>query len=275
MLREIVIIDEDLCDGCGECIPACAEGALRIVDGKARLAADRLCDGMGACLGHCPQGAIRIEHREAEGFDEAAVQQHLRSDGVATRSAEPAACPSGQLMAFGGNSGKNGGGCPGARFAQFSGKEGVSGAAPAGDGARVGQPSALTHWPVQLRLLPPTASVLRNARLLVAADCVPVACADFHSSMLRDHAVVIACPKLDDTSGYVEKLEMMIRENDLREIDVVRMEVPCCAGILQAVLEAHRRAGSEVPVSDSVVSIRGEVISRRRVVGEAPATTFA
>ena len=145
----------------------------------------------------------------------------------------------------------------------------MSGAATRDDELRAGQSSALTHWPVQLRLLPPTAPVLRGARLLVAADCVPVACADFHASMLQDHAVAIACPKLDDTRGYVEKLEVMIRENDLREIDVVRMEVPCCGGILHAVLEAHRRADSETPVSDIVVSIRGEVMSRRHVAGRA------
>jgi len=300
MLREIVIIDEALCDGCGLCVPACAEGALRIVDGKARLVSDRLCDGLGACLGHCPQGAIRIERREVEGFDESAVAGRAESRGHDPSPSQeeggvgvggsrlqpsPFPLPGREGGAVGRSQGgarispvasvpeaarpRNSHGCPGARFAQFTGKAGVSGAAPSGDDTRPGQPSALGHWPVQLRLLPPSAPVLRGARLLVAADCVPVAYADFHARMLRDHAVVIACPKLDDTRGYVEKLEALIRENGLREIDVVRMEVPCCGGILHAVLEARRRAESDVPVHDTVISIRGEVIARRRVGVEA------
>ncbi len=273
MLREIVTIDEDLCDGCGLCVPACQEGALQIVDGKARLAAERLCDGLGACLGHCPRGAIRIERRPAEAFDEQAVAAHRRADGAEPATTNPSAGLSAGPAIASSEVLKRNDGCPGSRFAQFDREVGVSGAAPAaGRGSRPGQPSALTHWPVQLRLLPPAAPVLRGARLLVAADCVAVAYGDFHSRLLPDHAVVIACPKLDDTRGYVEKLETMIRENNLPEITVARMEVPCCAGILHTVFEARRRAASDVPVNEVVISTRGQVIARRRIPGESAAT---
>jgi NAD-dependent dihydropyrimidine dehydrogenase PreA subunit len=248
MIREIVLIDEELCDGCGQCVPACHEGALQIVNGKARLVADRLCDGLGACLGHCPRGAIRVEKREADEFDLAAVAAQRQP------VSQPAACPSGP--AAGGH-----GGCPGSRMAQFDGRSRARAAAPASAAAE----SELTHWPVQLRLLPPGAPVLRGARLLICADCVPVAYAGFHADLLRDRAVVIACPKLDDTRGYVEKLAQMMALNDLAEVVVAHMEVPCCTGILMAALEARQMAGSQVPVIDVVIGTRGEVLSRRPV----------
>jgi NAD-dependent dihydropyrimidine dehydrogenase PreA subunit len=216
MIREMVSIDEELCDGCGECVPACEEGAIRIVDGKARLVSDNLCDGLGACLGHCPQGAIQIERREAAAFDEEAVRRN-------------AAVPQ----------------------------------------APVQQQSELTHWPVQIRLVPPTAPFLRGASLLVAADCVPVAYAGFHSELLRDHAVVIGCPKLDDVESYVEKLAEMIRLGGLSGLGVAHMEVPCCTGILRAVLEARQLAGSDIPVDDLTISIQGQLIERRRIPGWA------
>jgi NAD-dependent dihydropyrimidine dehydrogenase PreA subunit len=217
MIRTVVSIDEDLCDGCGECVPACEEGAIRVVEGKARLLSDSLCDGLGACLGHCPQGAIQTESREAAPFDEEAVRRHLAGP-------EPAASPA----------------------------------------------SALAHWPVQLRLLPATAPVLRGAHLLVAADCVPVAYAGFHSELLRGKAVVIGCPKLDDLGGYVEKLAEVIRYNDLASLTVAHMEVPCCTGILRAVLEARRLAGSDLPVDDLVVGIHGQLVERREILAGSP-----
>ena len=156
MLREIVTIDERLCDGCGLCVPACHEGALKIVDGKARLVADRLCDGLGACLGHCPRGAIKIEQKESEAFDEQAVAAHLRA-GESDSQEEPRACPASQMNVISAAASQHTG-CPGTRFAQFSGKEGVSGTACSRDrDASPGQPSALKHWPVQLRLLSPMA----------------------------------------------------------------------------------------------------------------------
>jgi ferredoxin len=212
VIRTVVSIKEELCNGCGECLPACEEGALQIVRGVAKLVSDSLCDGLGACLGSCPQGAINIEEREATPFDEAAVRRRIAET-------EATAPPT----------------------------------------------SELTHWPVQLQLVPATAPVLQGARLLVAADCVPVAYAGFHSELLRDRVVVIACPKLDDRHGRVEKLAEIIRQNDLSELSVAHMEVPCCTGILRAVLEARQLAKSQLAVDDLTISIRGQIIARRQI----------
>ncbi len=262
MIREIVTIDEELCDGCGLCVPSCHEGAIQIIDGKARLISDKLCDGLGACLGHCPRGAIRIERREAEEFDEQAVQRHLAGRPPAEeRRAEAAAggCPSARLSVFEPGAGAGGGGCPGARFAQFVSRGSDPNNITPFE-SREAPRSELTHWPIQLHLLPPTAPVLRGARLLVAADCVAVAYAGFQSQLLRGRVVVIACPKLDDTRGYVEKLEAMMRANDLAEVTVARMEVPCCGGIACMVREARERAGVEVEINEVIISTRGEVL---------------
>jgi len=260
MIREIVTIDEELCDGCGLCVPACHEGALQIINGKARLVADRLCDGLGACLGHCPKGAIRVERREADAFDEAAVVAHRAG---ATQRIVRAHGRAGGAFGMPPN-----GGCPGSRFAQFAAP--AREAAPQDAAAQTAgaYPSELTHWPVQLHLLSPHAPILRGARLLVAADCVPIAYAGFHAELLRGRAVVIACPKLDDTTGYVEKLAEMIAHNELRDVTVVHMEVPCCTGILHTVLEARRRAGVAVPVEEVVIGIRGDRLARRLVPDE-------
>ncbi len=267
MLREIVIIDEEKCDGCALCVPACHEGAIQIIDGKARLVDDRFCDGLGACLGHCPQDAIRIVQRKAVAFDEQAAMAHVRDTEAAGQQSAPAAPTGLQSTRLAESaSAPQAGGCPSARFAQLGGgrrrgnDDEPADAAPAGS-AR----SELTHWPIQLRLLPPFAPVLRGARLLVCADCVPFAYADFHSKMLRGRAVVIACPKLDETSGYVEKLAEIMRLNEPEEITVARMEVPCCSGILMSVLEARQRAGTHTPVCDAVLSVEGELLEERTV----------
>jgi ferredoxin len=236
VIREIVSIDAEVCDGCGLCVPACHEGALRIVDGKARLVSERLCDGLGACLGHCPRGAIRVEQREAAAFDASQV-----------------AAPPGPPFAA----------CPGSRPMQFKPQPAATGRPTSPVGAP--RASELTHWPVQLRLLAPTAPALQNARLLVVADCVPVAYADFHTDFLRGRAVVIACPKLDDTRGYVEKLAAMIAHNQLREITVVHMEVPCCTGILHAIVQARELAGADLAIEDVVIGINGLIVARRTI----------
>ena len=254
MIREIVTIDEELCDGCGLCVPACHEGAIRIVNGKAKLVADRLCDGLGACLGHCPQGAIKVERREADEFDEAAVA--IQVETPAPKHAL-AAC-AGTIPAAASEQPPLECGCPGTHLKMFSHADRADSPAPA-----TGRPSELTHWPVQLRLLPPQAPVLHGANLLVAADCVPVACPDFHTKLLRGRVVVIGCPKFDDLDDYVDRLEGMIRHNDLKEITVARMEVPCCGGILRAVLEARRRADSDIPINDVVIGTQGDVITRK------------
>ncbi len=247
MLREIVLIDEAKCDGCGLCIPACHEGALQIVGGKARLVADKLCDGLGACLGHCPKAAIRIIKRDTEGFDVHAVATHLRG-----RAAPP--LPVGVPRPVTATSG-----CPGSRLMQFP-TQVPPAAAPAEAAA-----SQLTHWPVKLRLLSPDAPVLRGASLLVAADCVPVACAEFQNKLLSGRAVLIGCPKFDDLALYTERLTHILRGNALREVVVARMEVPCCAGLLHAVSEARRRAGVTVPVYDVVVGVRGQLLTWQAV----------
>ena len=247
MLREIVKIDEDLCDGCGLCVPSCAEGALKIVDGKARLTSDQLCDGLGACLGECPQGAIKIERREADAFDEAAVQAATGSKpSEAHRVSMPqaeAALPHG--------------GCLGSRLRQFG-----KAATPMPDPGSGDEPaSELSHWPIQLGLLPPNAPVLREASLLIAADCVPVAYANFHGKLLRGRVVLIGCPKFDDVEGYTQKLTAIIQTNNLREIVVARMQVPCCMGIVAAVVEARRQAGIDVAIREVVIGVQGELVA--------------
>ena len=262
MIREIVTIDEELCDGCGLCVPACHEGAIRIVNGKAKLIADNLCDGLGACLGHCPQGAIKIERRQADEFDEAAVAAQAQTPAP---KHVPAAC-AGATPTVASEPPPLECGCPGTHLKMFSRSDRADSAA-----AAVGQPSELTHWPVQLRLLPPNAPILRGARLVVAADCVPVAYPDFHAKLLRGRAVVIGCPKFDDLESYVEKLTEMIRANALREIVVARMEVPCCNGIVYAVEEARRRANVEIRITEVVVGTRGEVLAERILPVEAVA----
>lgn len=255
MRREIVTIDESKCDGCGLCVPACHEGAIKIVGGKAKLIADRLCDGLGACLGHCPRGAIQIETRDADAFDEAAVAAHVTPPSVlpqAPRATQPAPAAAGQH-----------GGCPGSRMMRFDRP------APQPTSAPMESASELTHWPVQLGLLPPTAPVLHGARLLVAADCVPVAYAGFHQKLLRGRTVMIGCPKFDDLKGYAAKLTEIIARNELEEIVVARMEVPCCTGIATAVQFAREQAAVDVPVREVVVGTRGDVVSEREIPMEA------
>lgn len=263
MIREVVRIDEDKCNGCGLCVPACQEGAIRIVNGKARLVADRLCDGLGACLGHCPQGAITIERREADDFNKEAVAAHLGKEHGAAPEAPvstAAGCPGSQFQSLGGAS--PGGGCPSARYAEFGSPGVPKPSSVAGTGSVA---SELTHWPVKIRLLNPIAPVLQGASLLVAADCVPVAFPAFQSRLLRGHAVVIGCPKFDDVQAYADKLTAIIEHNELAEIVVAHMEVPCCNGLLMAVLEARRRAGRAVPIVDVVIGIQGDVLSRQEV----------
>ncbi len=253
MIREIVLIDEERCDGCGRCVPACHEGAIRIVDGKARLVSDDLCDGLGACLGHCPRGAITIERREAEAFEAPPIAS--RPTGAELASAARTDLRGGEAIARPAS-------CPSARFVSLETRP-RSSATPAGPlpAAPSGEASELTHWPVQLSLLPAGAPVLRGARLLVSADCVPVALPGFHERLLRGRAVVIGCPKFDDVSRYVAKLAEMIRANRLADILVARMEVPCCGALVAAVLEARRRSGEGVPVVEVVVGTRGQILS--------------
>ncbi len=236
-IRKIIEIDEELCTGCGECVPDCAEGSLEIVDGKARLAADRLCDGLGACLGACPTGALKIVEREADEFDEDAVRTFL--DEKKKKQDRP------------------GGGCPSARLTTLSPVSPCEAANVAG--TQTG--SALSHWPVQIRLIPPAAPFLENCDLLVAADCTAVSYAGIQRDFISGRVVMMGCPKFDDAGMYVDRFTEIFRTRKLKSLTILIMEVPCCAAMLQIIKKAHDNAGSSVPVRQVVVSTRGDIIN--------------
>ncbi len=238
--RQVIKIDQEKCDGCGLCVPSCAEGAIRIVNGKAQLLADKFCDGLGACLGECPQGALTVEAREADEFVGPAP-------GAAHGAAAPA--PQAEPEVFV---------CPGSRMQQFQ----RPAAAPAGG------ESALAHWPVKLRLVAPKAPFLKGAKLLVAADCAPFAAGDFHARFLQGKALVCGCPKFEDTAAQVEKLTAILKENDLQEITIVNMEVPCCFGLVQVVRQAMEAAGKHPPVTICTLSAAGQVLQQQKVWGK-------
>jgi len=264
--RTIVRIDEEKCTCCGLCIPNCAEGALQIIDGKAKLVSDRFCDGLGACLGHCPEDAIVITEREADEFDEEAVETHLHAKKEAKPG--PKAQPKSQAQPHPSHSF---GGCPGSRMMQFNAPEAGGEAKPV---AR--SQSTLSHWPVQLKLVPVNAPYFNNADLLIAADCVPFAYANFHQDFLKGKAVVVGCPKLDDIELYREKLTEIFKSNSIRSITVPYMEVPCCFGLVAAVEDALEVSGKNIPLKKVKIGIRGEVkpeeevFDRRRVQGMRP-----
>jgi Pyruvate/2-oxoacid:ferredoxin oxidoreductase delta subunit len=257
IVRNIVEIDEAKCDGCGLCVPSCEEGAIRIIDGKARVVSDTYCDGLGACLGHCPRDAISIVQRPAAAFDEAAVARHLQAS-VAPRqvSVSPAAPTPAHH------------GCPGSRSIQLQVLEPhlreplLSPALASAPAPAEPNPSRLTHWPVQLHLVSPNATFLRDADLLLVADCVPFAFADFHAQLLDGRPVAIGCPKLDDCQAYVQKLSQIIQVARVRSITVVHMEVPCCTGLLRIAQAAVQQTASDVPVYSTVVSVRGQLLTR-------------
>lgn len=233
MKRQIVKIDEEKCDGCGLCVTACIEGAIQIIDGKARLISEKYCDGLGACLGECPQGAITIEEREAEEFDEKAVDAHLKKIQQTNDKLHPH--PSG---------------CPSAKAMHWE--------ADTSSKSLVGcLPSMLSQWPIKLALVSPQAPYLDGADLIVTADCVPFAYANFHQDFLKGHAVVIGCPKLNDQHLYQQKLEEIFRQSNLKSIKVIHMEVPCCFGLQHLVKTALARSGKNVPLKQVVIGIKG------------------
>jgi ferredoxin len=253
-VRKIIEIDEELCDGCGNCVPSCAEGALQIIDGKARVIADMYCDGLGACLGDCPLGALKIIEREADEFDEEAVEELL-----AKKKQE---APNRQAPAFSG-------GCPSAKLQAFGTPEPA--AAPpradlfATDAADLEQ-SALSHWPVQIMLVPPTAPFLKGANLLVLADCVPVAFPTVHRDFIKGKAVLMGCPKLDNAEFYIEKFAQICKESGVKSITTVIMEVPCCGGLPMIVKKGMEMSGVDIPMEQVVISTRGQILDRRQVV---------
>ena len=255
-VRKIVKIDEDLCDGCGDCVPSCAEGAIQIIDGKAKLLAENLCDGLGACLGECPQGAITVEEREADEFDEVAVAKHLdqphggHGDPRPAPTSIPAMPPAG--------------GCPGSQIRQFAACPPPAAAPETAPGPNAPADSALRQWPVQLHLIPPTAPFLQGANLLLAADCAAFASGEFHPTHLADKALAIACPKLDNSQEvYREKLTAMIDAGGIDTLTVLIMEVPCCGGLAGVAREAAARASRKVPVKRLVMTVRGDVFDEQ------------
>jgi len=264
-LRELIRIDEEKCDGCAECVPACAEGAIAIVDGKARLVSEVYCDGMGACLGHCPQGAITVERVEAMAFDEAAVALHLAASRRRSSPRESMLPSIRQVATPVVHAQAQTGGCPGSRTMSWDA------AAPIGPSQSAPRPSELRQWPVQLHLLPPTAPYLRDAELLLAADCVAFAAGDFHRNFLAGRALAIACPKLDSHQEiYVEKLAAMIDAGGVRAVTVAIMQVPCCSGLLKLAQVAVAKASRPVPLSCLVVGVQGEILASGDVPTPAP-----
>ncbi len=243
IIRKIIQINDELCDGCGQCVPKCAEGALKIVDGKARIVSDNLCDGLGACLGECPNGALTIIEREADDFDVHAVEQHLAAQQTNNdKTPIPPAC-----------------GCPSQQIQTF-----ISSSLPSGDMDK--QPSVpvsgLSHWPIQIRLVPADAGFLKNAHLLVLADCAAVAYPRLHQELLAGKAVMMGCPKFDDTNAYIQKFKEVFAIAHIQSITIVYMEVPCCSGLPWIVKKALESNRLPIPLTEIIVSAQGEILSK-------------
>lgn len=239
--RQIIKIDEELCDGCGQCVPACEEGAIQVVDGKARLIWEKYCDGLGNCLGECPTGALQIVEREAEPFDEQAVEALLAGQKQEQKQFS---------------------GCPSAGLQQFS-------TCQSANIPKEQSGSALSHWPVQIRLVPAHAPFLQGADLLVTADCAPVASAEYHSRFLPGRVALMGCPKFDEAQDYVDKFVDIFERGDINSVTVLSMEVPCCSGLLGMVKKARELAGSQVPIRQVVLSTKGEVKEESEVSAAA------
>ncbi len=289
----MVKIDEDLCDGCGLCIPNCHEGALQIIDNKARLVSDLMCDGLGACIGHCPQDAISIEQREAEAYDEVKVMEDMVSKGKNVIVAhlthlkdhgEDEFLKEGVTYLLshkedidfdvteiikkvnGENIMENkeyklACGCPGSEERSFS-KGNEAGCSS----ATLSQKSELTQWPVQMHLVNPGASYFRNSDLVIAADCVAFSMGNFHSDYLKGKSLGIACPKLDsNTDSYIEKFRQLIDDAMVNTISVIIMQVPCCGGLIQMVQAAAAEAKRKVPIKQIIVGVEGEIVAEQWV----------
>ena len=264
MKRDILKIDEELCNGCGQCVPNCHEGALQVIDGKVRLVSELMCDGLGACIGHCPEGAITIETREAEPYSEIRVMEQMKNKGKNTIIAHlkhlkdhgKLLVTEQQISSHFQSRNHQEGGCPGSRTMIIE-KPSVqnNGNLPAD------QPSELRQWPVQMHLINPNAPYFRGADLLLSADCVAFSLGGFHSDHLKGKSLAIACPKLDQgTDSYVEKLTSLIEIAKVNTITVMMMEVPCCGGLLQMVRTAQANASRKVPVKKIIVGINGEIL---------------
>lgn len=281
--RKIIEIDEERCDGCGNCIPSCAEGAIQIIDGKARVVKDQYCDGLGACLGDCPQDALKLVEREADEFDEKAVEEYLKtleknkksdeadelqshvyakaadkdSSTTSTTSTLACGCPSTHLQTF----------PVAAAHGEIKPHQ-----HPPGDirtCADANKPSnlkgsssvsALGHWPVQIRLIPPTAPFLKGADLLITADCVPVAYPAFHDDFLKGKVVMLGCPKFDDVESYIDKFAQIFQIAGIKSITALIMEVPCCSSLPVILKKAMEKCGVGIPIKQIIISARGEIV---------------
>lgn len=234
--RKIIKIDEAKCNGCGLCVPNCHEGALQIIDGKARLVGDFLCDGLGACIGECPEGALTIEEREAEEFDQDRV---VKTDISKKKAPDELPC-----------------GCPGTMMRDFRGEKKVEAKATS-----LSTSSQLQQWPIQLQLLNPIAPYFKDADLAIAADCVPFSYSNFHERFLKGKALIILCPKLDKTLDmYVEKLSEIFKQNNIKSITLLHMEVPCCFGLVSLVQEALKKSGKNIIIKEYTISLKGELV---------------
>ena len=282
MKRQIITIDEEKCNGCGLCLPNCPEGALQIIDGKARLVSDLFCDGLGACIGHCPEGAITTELREAEKYDEIKVMEnivrqgenvvkaHLRHlfdhgetdllvQGIGYLKDNGHDLPEemiAMLCPASGFSSKKNGSSEGR--AETGAAEVKSSDLPGEKGSSPPTQSMLNHWPVQIKLVPSNASFLDGADLVIVADCVPFAYADFHKRFLKGRSCIVGCPKLDDADYYLEKLTAIFTGNDIRSILIAYMEVPCCSGIVRLVERALEASGKDIPLTRQMIGIKGD-----------------
>jgi NAD-dependent dihydropyrimidine dehydrogenase PreA subunit len=250
-VRRIIKINEDKCDGCGLCIPSCAEGALQIVDGKARLISDRFCDGLGNCLGECPQDAIEMIEREADQFDEAAVEEHLQVLQHEAKPVSPCACAGSMEQ----------------NLRETGARQGGQ-ALPVHSEPDESLEPELSHWPIQLHLVSPQARFLQGQDLLITADCVPFAYADFHRKLLKGKSLLVGCPKLDDTAAYQAKLTEIFKHNQISSITLAYMEVPCCFGLNQLVRTALKEAGrDDIDIEEVVIGVDGSVKSRKQEIG--------
>ena len=272
--RKIINIDEKKCNGCGLCIPNCPEGALQMIDKKARLISDLFCDGLGACIGHCPEGAITIEEREAEPYNEKKVManivkqgrnvtkahlEHLKDHGAndylkeAVEFLKEKGIENPLLGSI--HAAKHGhSGCPGSKLMEFGKKSSSNKEA----GSKVKSESELRQWPIQIMLVPPHAPYFKGADLLIAADCVPFSYPDFHQDLLKGKILLVGCPKLDDSEFYKTKITQIFKENDIKSVTCAHMEVPCCFGLVSVVETAIADSGKKIPFKEITIGIQGE-----------------
>ena len=243
MRRKIVRIDEEKCDGCGLCTTACVENAIGIINGKAHLISEIYCDGLGACLGFCPRGAITIEEREAENFDEEKTVE--RMEKLKSHHEKAHESPSHTFA------------CPGS-VARTLSREPRHAALNAENTI----PSMLSNWPVKLKLVSPSAPFLKNANLLIVADCVPFALSSIHTQFMEDRIVLAGCPKFDDADSYVEKLTIIFRDAVPKSVAVLRMEVPCCGGLVRIIEKALKDSQKNIPLESIVIGIKGDTVSQ-------------